>query len=68
MHRTFILASAVLVGGLGVVGCDSRPTVDSDRANVESAEKKAAEEKAAEQRERSEAKRTSRTPGLRLRT
>lgn len=54
MQRTF-LASVVLIGGLGVVGCDSRPAaVESDRANVESAEKKAAEEKASRQRQRSE--------------
>ena len=53
MHRT-ILASVVVVGGLSLVGCDTRSAVESDRANVESAEKKAAEEKAAKQRERSE--------------
>lgn len=53
MRRTF-LASVVVVGGLSVVGCDTRPAVESDRANVESADKKAAEEKAAKQRERSE--------------
>ena len=53
MRRTF-LTSVVVVGGLSVVGCDTRPAVESDRANVESAEKKAAEEKAAKQRERSE--------------
>ncbi len=53
MRRTF-LASVVVVGGLSVVGCDTRPAVESDRANVESAGKKAVEEKAAKQRERSE--------------
>ena len=53
MRRTF-LASVVVVSGLSVVGCDTRPAVEPDRANVESAEKKAAEEKAAKQRERSE--------------
>jgi hypothetical protein len=53
MRRTF-LASIVVVGSLSVGGCDTRPAVDADRANVESAEKKAAEEKAAQQRKRSE--------------
>lgn len=54
MQRT-LLASVVFISGLGVVGCDSRPAaVESDRAKVESADRKAAEEKAAKQRERSE--------------
>ena len=53
MGRTF-LASVAVVAGLAVVGCDTRPAPESDRGNVESAEKKAAEEKAAKQRERSE--------------
>jgi DNA repair exonuclease SbcCD ATPase subunit len=53
MDRTF-LAGVAVVAGLTVVGCDTRPAPESDRANVESAEKKAAEKKAAEQRERSE--------------
>lgn len=52
--RYTIFASAVMVGSLSLVGCDSRPAVDTERANVEAAEKKAAEERAAEQRERSE--------------
>lgn len=53
MNRTF-LASMVMIGGLAMVGCDSRPAEQPDRADVESAEKKAAAERAAEQRERSE--------------
>ncbi len=55
MGRTF-LASVVGVVALTTVGCDSRPSpAESERANVESAEKKAIEERAAAQRERSEA-------------
>ena len=53
MHRPF-LASVAFVAGLAVVGCDTGPAVESNRANAESAEKKAAEKQAAEQRERSE--------------
>lgn len=53
MRRTF-LANVGMVGGLSVAGCNSSPAVDTDRATVESAEKKAAEEQAAQQRERSE--------------
>jgi DNA repair exonuclease SbcCD ATPase subunit len=53
MHRPF-LASVAVVIGLTVVGCNTGPAVESDRADVESVEKKAAENKAAEQRERSE--------------
>ncbi len=53
MRQTF-LASMMVAGGLSVMGCDTRPAVEPDRANVESAEKKAAEEKAAQQRSRSE--------------
>jgi chromosome segregation ATPase len=53
MGRTF-LASVAVVAGLTVVGCDTGPAAESDRASVESAEKKAAEEQAAKQRERSE--------------
>jgi DNA repair exonuclease SbcCD ATPase subunit len=53
MHRTFLVSVAV-VAGLTVVGCDRRPAIESESANVESVEKKAAEKKAAEQRERSE--------------
>jgi DNA repair exonuclease SbcCD ATPase subunit len=52
MNRTFL--ASVVVAGLTVAGCDTRPAIDSDRANAESAEKEAAEKKAAEQRERSE--------------
>jgi len=54
MGRTFS-ASVVVVAALTLVGCDSRPSpAESERASVESAEKKAIEERAAEQRERSE--------------
>ena len=53
MHRTF-LASVAVVAALTVVGCDRSPAVESDRSDVESADKKAAEKQAAEQRERSE--------------
>ena len=55
MHRTF-LASVAVVASLTVAGCDRGPAVDSDRADVGSAEaeKRAAEQQAAEQRERSE--------------
>jgi DNA repair exonuclease SbcCD ATPase subunit len=53
MGRT-LLAGVALVAGLTVAGCDRRSAPESDRANVESAEKKAAEERAAAQRERSE--------------
>ena len=42
MHRTF-LASVAVVAGLTVMGCNTGPAVESDRADVESAEKKAAE-------------------------
>lgn len=54
MGRTF-LASVVGVAALTIVGCDSGPSpAESERAKVESAEKKAIEERAAAQRERSE--------------
>jgi DNA repair exonuclease SbcCD ATPase subunit len=46
------LAVAVVVG-LTVMGCNTRPAVESGR-DVESADRKAAEKQAAEQRERSE--------------
>jgi len=52
MSRTF-LASAAVVAGLTLAGCDSRPA-EPERPNAESADKKAAEEAAAKQRERSE--------------
>ena len=53
MDRTF-LASAALGVVLTVVGCNTGPDVEADRADAELAQKKAAEQQAADQRERSE--------------
>jgi len=53
MHRRF-LATVAVVAGLILMGCNTGPVAESDRADVESAEKNAAEKQAAEQRERSE--------------
>ena len=53
MHRRF-LATVAVVAGLILMGCNTGPVAESDRADVESAGKNAAEKQAAEQRERSE--------------
>ena len=53
MDRTFLASAAVGVV-LTVMGCNTGPAVESDRADTELAQKKAAEQQAAEQRERSE--------------
>ena len=53
MDRTFLASAAVGVV-LTVMGCNTGPAVESDRADADLAQKKAAEQQAADQRERSE--------------